>query len=147
MALTATATGGTHGCTAVQLLEAIGPPGVAVWLLAFALGRRSLATVTHRGVHEIVHLLLWIFYVLPITDRDCVALSYVDILMSRPPIDEVVVACPPGHNNNDAHGWAIYVGAVADPGGGTTHACSSSSSKLMIRVSTVRHDLQDVVPP
>jgi hypothetical protein len=40
-------------------------------------------------------------------------------------MDEVAVACPPGCNNSDAHGRAIYVGAVADPGGGTTYACSS----------------------
>jgi hypothetical protein len=52
--------------------------------------------------------------------------------MSTPLMDEVAVACPPGRNNNDARGRAIYVGAVTDLGGGTTHACSSSSSKLMI---------------
>jgi hypothetical protein len=40
-------------------------------------------------------------------------------------MDEVAVACPPVCNNNDARGRAIYVGAVADPGGGTTYACSS----------------------
>jgi hypothetical protein len=40
-------------------------------------------------------------------------------------MDEVAVACPLGCNNSDAHGRAIYVGAVADPGGGTTYACSS----------------------
>jgi hypothetical protein len=40
-------------------------------------------------------------------------------------MDEVAVACPPACNNNDAHGRAIYVGAVVDPGGGTTYACSS----------------------
>jgi hypothetical protein len=40
-------------------------------------------------------------------------------------MDEVAVACPPACNNNNARGWAIYVGAVADPGGGTTYACSS----------------------
>jgi hypothetical protein len=40
-------------------------------------------------------------------------------------MDEVVVACPPACNNSDAHGRAIYVGAVADPGGGTIYACSS----------------------
>jgi hypothetical protein len=69
-------------------------------------------------------------------------------------MDEAAVACPLGrnncplgHNNNDAHCQAIYVEAVADSGGGTTHACSSSSNKLMIRVSIVCHDLQDIVPP
>jgi hypothetical protein len=56
-------------------------------------------------------------------------------------MDEVVVACPLGRNNNDAHDRAIYVGVVADPSGGTTHAYSSSSSKLMIQVSVVCHDL------
>jgi hypothetical protein len=40
-------------------------------------------------------------------------------------MDEVAVACPPACNNNDARGRAIYIGAVADPGGGTTYACSS----------------------
>jgi hypothetical protein len=40
-------------------------------------------------------------------------------------MDEVAAACPPACNNSDAHGRAIYVGAVADPGGGTTYACSS----------------------
>jgi hypothetical protein len=61
----------------------------------------------------------------PITDRDCVALSNVDISTSAPSMDEVAVACPPACNNNDAHGRAIYVGAVADLGGGTTYTCSS----------------------
>jgi hypothetical protein len=40
-------------------------------------------------------------------------------------MDEVAVACPPACNNSDARSRAIYVGAVADPGGGTTYACSS----------------------
>jgi hypothetical protein len=40
-------------------------------------------------------------------------------------MDEVAVACPPACNNSDAHGQAIYVGVVADPGGDTTYACSS----------------------
>jgi hypothetical protein len=97
--------------------------------------------VAHRGVHGIIHLLLHVFYFFPITDRDCVALSYVDISMSTPRIDEVAIACPPGRNNNDARGRTIYVGVVADPSSGTTHACSSSSSKLMIQVSAVHHDL------
>jgi hypothetical protein len=61
----------------------------------------------------------------PITDRDCVALPNVDISTSAPLMDEVAVACPPTCNNNDARGRAIYVGAIADPGGGTTYACSS----------------------
>jgi hypothetical protein len=60
-----------------------------------------------------------------ITDRDCVALPNVDISTSAPPMDEVAVVCPPACNNNDARGRAIYVGAVFDPGGGTTYACSS----------------------
>jgi hypothetical protein len=47
-------------------------------------------------------------------------------------MDEVVVACPPCHNNNDAHGQAIYVGAVVDLGGDIIHAYSSSSSKLKV---------------
>jgi hypothetical protein len=40
-------------------------------------------------------------------------------------MDEVAVVCPPACNNSDAHGRAIYVGAIVDPGGGTTYACSS----------------------
>jgi hypothetical protein len=40
-------------------------------------------------------------------------------------MDEVAVACPPACNNNDARGRAIYIGVVADPGGGTTYVCSS----------------------
>jgi hypothetical protein len=62
-------------------------------------------------------------------------------------MDVVVVACPPGHNNNDARGRAIYIRAVADPDGVTTHVCSFLSSKLMARVSVVRHRLQDIAPP
>jgi hypothetical protein len=83
----------------------------------------------------------------PITDRDCIALSYVDIKMLTPLMDEVVVACPPNCNNNDSRGRAIYDGVIVDPGGGTTHASSSFSSKLMVRVSTVCHHLQDDAPP
>jgi hypothetical protein len=62
-------------------------------------------------------------------------------------MDKVAFACPPDRNNNGARGRAIYVRVVADPDGGTTHTYSSSSSKLMILVSTVLHNLQDVVPP
>jgi hypothetical protein len=40
-------------------------------------------------------------------------------------MDEVAVACPPACNNSDARGRAICVGAIVDPGGGTTYACSS----------------------
>jgi hypothetical protein len=54
-------------------------------------------------------------------------------------MDEVAFVYPPSRNNNDAHGRVIYVRAVVDPGGGITHACLSSSSKLMVQVSTVRH--------
>jgi hypothetical protein len=54
-------------------------------------------------------------------------------------MNEVAVAYPSGRNNNDAHGQAIYVRAVANPGGDTTHACSSSSSKLIVRISAVHH--------
>jgi hypothetical protein len=82
-----------------------------------------------------------------ITDWDCVPVPYVDISTLTPSMDKVAIACPPGHNNNDAHDQAIYIGAITDPGGGTTHACSSSSSKLMVRVSAIRHHLQDVAPP
>jgi hypothetical protein len=72
-------------------------------------------------------------------------MSYVDISISTPLMDEVVVACTSGRNNN-ARDWAIYVGAIADPGGDTIHACSSLSSKLMVWVSAVCHHLQDVAP-
>jgi hypothetical protein len=68
----------------------------------------------------------------PITDRDCVVLPYVDISMPSPLMDEVIVACPPGRNNNDTRGRAIYIGVVADSSISITHAYSSSSSKLMI---------------
>jgi hypothetical protein len=47
-------------------------------------------------------------------------------------MDKVAVVCPLGHNNNDARGRVIYIGAIADPGSDTTHACSFSSSKLTI---------------
>jgi hypothetical protein len=60
-----------------------------------------------------------------ITDRNCVVLPNVDISTSVPPMDEVAVVCPPDCNNNDARGRVIYVGAIADPGGDTTYACSS----------------------
>jgi hypothetical protein len=40
-------------------------------------------------------------------------------------MDEVAVACPPAYNNSDARDRAIYVGAIANPGGGTTYACLS----------------------
>jgi hypothetical protein len=56
-----------------------------------------------------------------ITDRDCVALLYINISMPTPLMDEVAVACPSDRNNNDARGRAIYVGVVVDSGGGTTH--------------------------
>jgi hypothetical protein len=69
---------------------------------------------------------------------DCVALSYVAISISIPPMDEVAVACPLGHNNNDTRGRAIYVGAVVDSGDGTTHACSSSSGKPCLLTSGYR---------
>jgi hypothetical protein len=45
-------------------------------------------------------------------------------------MDEVVVARPPDRNY-DVRGQAIFIGAVADPGDDTIHACSSSSNKLM----------------
>jgi hypothetical protein len=64
-----------------------------------------------------------------------------------PPMDKIVVACPLGRNNNDARGRAMYDRAITDPGGGTTHVCSSSTSKLMVWVSIVRHHLLNVVPP
>jgi hypothetical protein len=40
-------------------------------------------------------------------------------------MDEIAITCPLAYNNSDARGRAIYVGAVADTGGGTTYACSS----------------------
>jgi hypothetical protein len=67
-------------------------------------------------------------------------------------MDEVVVGCPTTHNNSNAyrratHGRAIYVEAIANPIGGSTHACSSSSSKLIVQVSVVYHHLQDTASP
>jgi hypothetical protein len=38
---------------------------------------------------------------------------------------EVAVVCHLACNNSDAHGRAIYIGVVVDPGGGTNYACSS----------------------
>jgi hypothetical protein len=87
------------------------------------------------------------FLFFPIIDRDCIALPYVDIKTLTPLMDEVIVACPLDCNDNDSRGRAIYDGVIVDPGGGTTHASSSFSSKLMVRVSTVCHNLQDAVPP
>jgi hypothetical protein len=72
------------------------------------------------------------FLFFPIIDRDCTTLSYVDISTSTPPTDEVVVACPLARSNNNSCGRAIYIKAVVDPDGGTTHASSSSSTKLMV---------------
>jgi hypothetical protein len=43
-------------------------------------------------------------------------------------MDEVAVVCPLGRNNNNARGQAIYIKAIANPGGGTTHACSFPSA-------------------
>jgi hypothetical protein len=103
--------------------------------------------MAHRGVHGIIYLLLQVFYFFLITNWDCVALPYVDISTSTPAMGKVAIACPLGCNNDDAHGRAIYVKTIADPGGGTTYVCSSSSSKLMVRVSVVRHHLQDAAPP
>jgi hypothetical protein len=74
------------------------------------------------------------------------ALPYIDISMSTPSIDEVTVACPIGCNNNNARGWVIYVRVVTYPGGGTTHACASSWSKLTVRINVIHHHLQDVAP-
>jgi hypothetical protein len=87
-----------------------------------------------------------------ITYRDYVARSYLGISTSTPPMDEVAIGCPTTHNNSNAyhratHGRAIYVGAIADPVGGSTHACSSSSSKLIIQASVICHHLQDTASP
>jgi hypothetical protein len=120
MASTMTAAGGAHDRDVAQPLEVVGPP-------ASASGRQSLTTATHRGIQGIVHLLLQVFYFFQ---------SLIGIVSpchtSTPPIDEVAVACPPSRNNNDVHGRAIYIGVIVDPGGGTTHACLSSSCKLMV---------------
>jgi hypothetical protein len=105
---------------------------LCVRLTASASDRRSLAIVAHRDIHKIIHLLLQVFYFFPIADRDCVALPYVDISTLTHPTDEVDVACPTGHNNNDTCGRVIYVGVIIDPDGGTTHAYSFSLSKLMV---------------
>jgi hypothetical protein len=54
--------------------------------------------MAHRSVHEIIHLLL-IFYFFLITDQDCVTVCR--HLNVNTPMDEVVVACAPGRNNNE----------------------------------------------
>jgi hypothetical protein len=51
------------------------------------------------------------------------------------------------HALQDAITITLMVRAVVDPGGGTTHAYSSLSSKLMVWVSAIRHHLQDTAPP
>jgi hypothetical protein len=62
-------------------------------------------------------------------------------------MNEVVVVCPLACNKSDTLGKAIYIGAITNPGSGATHAYSSLSSKLMVRVSAVRHYFQDFRPP
>jgi hypothetical protein len=101
---------------------------------------------TQRCIQDYLSIIARILFFL-ITDRDCVALPDVDISTWTPSMDVVFVACPPGHNNNDARGRAIYIRDVADPDGVTTHVCSFLSSKLMARVSVIRHHLQDIAPP
>jgi hypothetical protein len=75
----------------------------------------------------IIHLLLQVFYF----SRSLIGIAS-PCHTSTPPMDEVALASPPGCNNNDAHGQAIYVGAIIDLGDDTTHVCLSSSSKLMV---------------
>jgi hypothetical protein len=80
-------------------------------------------------------------FIFLITNEDCAALLYVGISTPPLPMDKVVVACPSAHNNSGTRGRSIYVGVITDPGGGVNHACSSSSSKLMVRFSAVCHHL------
>jgi hypothetical protein len=68
--------------------------------------------MVHGGVHDIIHLLLQNHLFFPITNQDYVALSYVDISTSTPPMDEVTIAFPLACNNNDIRGQAIYVGVI-----------------------------------
>jgi hypothetical protein len=103
---------------------------------------RGTRRCTRNYPYTIISLLFFL-----ITNWDCVGLPYVDISTSTPPMGEVVALCPPAHNNSDTRSWVIYIGVVIDPGYGTTHACLSSSSKLMVRVSIVYHHLQDITPP
>jgi hypothetical protein len=104
---------------------------------------QSSVIATHEGVYEIIRYLFITASLLffAITNRDCVALPYINISMltSTSPMDEVVVACPSAHNNNDARSRAIYVRVITNLGGGTTYAYSSLSSKLMVQVSVIRH--------
>jgi hypothetical protein len=62
-------------------------------------------------------------------------------------MDEVAVACPPARNNSDARGRAIYVGAVADTGSGTTHACSSPPPGRRATADAVIRLMQAVLAP
>jgi hypothetical protein len=118
--------------------------------LAGGYGRLTQTIPSYRGTrmctrnypYVVVSLLIF-----SITNWDCVVLTYVDISTLKPPMGEVVALCPPAHNNSGTRSWVIYVGVVNDPSNGTTHACFSSSSKLMVRVSIICHHLQDVTPP
>jgi hypothetical protein len=88
-----------------------------------------------------------LLFFFPITDRDCVALSNVNISTSAPPIDEVAIACPPACNNSDTHGRAIYIRAIADPGGGTTYACSSPPLGRRVTADAAVRLMQVVLAP
>jgi hypothetical protein len=140
MTSTTTPAGGAHGRATTRLLEAVGPPGVAVCLPASewaAVGPPastsdiwSLPTMAHRGVYRIIHLLLRVFYFSRSLNVD--TLPYINISTSKPPMDEVIVACPLARTNSNTYGRAIYIGSIANLGGDATHISSSSSSKLMV---------------
>jgi hypothetical protein len=62
-------------------------------------------------------------------------------------MDEVAVACPPACNNSDARDQAIYVGVIADPGDGTTYACSSPPLGRRATVDAAARLMQAVLTP
>jgi hypothetical protein len=130
MTSTTAPAGGAHGRATTRLLEAVGPPGVAVCPPASTSDMWSLATMAHRGVYRIIHLLLRVFYFSRSLNVD--TLPYINISTSKPPMDEVIVACPLARTNSNTYGRAIYIGSIANLGGDATHISSSSSSKLMV---------------
>jgi hypothetical protein len=62
-------------------------------------------------------------------------------------MDEIAVACPPACNNSDARGQAIYIRGVADPGGGTTYACSSPTLGRRATADAAVRLMQAVLAP
>ena len=95
-------------------------------------------------VYTEINLLLLFFFFL-ITDRDCVALPSVDV-ESRPLRRMRLLLCA----IQTAIATLVVKPIPLEPSpilAGTTHTCSSSSSKLMARVNVVCHHLQAAAPP